>query len=129
MYDILIDLMPFFRSKKLPYPKVELNGQEYYVVTPSVARDLDDIDVCVEGVIKDKPRVEYYSAGWPWSFERVIEENHGHRTVFKLNDDLLVVIKGIVLVRAGEKVKIYGKAKRGVLNAKVVIGELAEYYS
>ena len=122
--------MPFFKSnRKLPYPKVKLNHQEYYVVSPSVARDLNGVSVCVEGTVKEKPRITYYSAGWPWSIERIVEEDHGHRTTFKLDDDLTVVVKGVALVKVGEKVKVYGRVKGGILHAEIVISELAEYYS
>ena len=118
--------MPFWGKEK-PYPSLEYRGKRYYIIPLSAIREMEGEHVVVTGIVTRKPRIEYYSAGWPLSFERYIEENHGHRTVFTI-EDVPVVARGVVLLKVGEKVKIYGCVLSSQIIAEVIIGEYAEYY-
>ena len=92
------------RRERLDFPKENLELEEYYIVSPEDVAQPDEVNVKFEGVIAEKPVVEFYAAGWPWSISaRLIEEEHGHRTTLKVSD-IPVYFRGPLYLRKGEKV-------------------------
>jgi len=118
-----------WKKEKPNFPEVEFDGERYYVVSIKDLANLDGYKVKFKGVVEDKPEVIYYAAGWPWSISsRIIEEDHGHMTVFRISG-YEVRFKGVALVRKGEKVVIYGKIKDGCVEARVIEGQYAIFKS
>jgi len=110
----------FFKKKQeLPYPKVVYADREYYEVPLTAIKKLEKVRVKVSGKITSKPEVKYYSAGFPWSLEAKIEEDHGHETVFMVSE-VTVVFKGVAFLKKGEEVTVYGEARNGVVYAEVI---------
>ena len=117
------------KREKQHFPKELLENKEYHVVNPEDIDQLNDINVKFAGTLVEKPIVTFYSAGWPWSIEsRVIEEDHGHGTILKVNK-ITVYFKGPLYLRRKEKVTVWGKLKDGAVQAKRVEGEDAVYQS
>jgi len=111
------------RRERLNFPTETLEGEEYYVVKPDDVSQLDDVRVRFEGTIAEKPVVEFYAAGWPWSISaRLIEEDHGHRTILKVSG-VPVYFKGPAYLRMGERVTVWGEVKDGVVEARRIEGE------
>ena len=92
--------MFFKRKKDLPW--VMYAGREYYEVPLAAIEGLEKVRVKVSGRVSAKPRVKYYSAGFPWSLEARVEENHGHETVFEV-EEVTIVFKGVVFLGREKK--------------------------
>lgn len=119
----------FWKKKKLDFPTQTLGYDEYYVVSLKDMAQLNDENVKFEATLTEKPVVEFYSAGWPWSISsRLIEEDHGHRTLLKI-DGVNVCFKGPLHLKKGERVTVWGKIKNGVVQARRVEGEGIIYQS
>ncbi|MFB0543289.1 MAG: hypothetical protein ACETVR_00765 [Candidatus Bathyarchaeia archaeon] len=118
-----------FRKKRerLDFPTETLELEEYYIVSPEDVAQLDRVNVKFEGLIAEKPVVEFYTAGWPWSISsRLIEEDHGHRTTLKVGG-VPVHFRGPLYLRKGEKVVVWGKIEEGGVQARRIEGEDAIY--
>ena len=84
---------------------------------------MDEVNVKFEGILTEKPMVEFYSAGWPWSISsRLIEEDHGHRTLLKINE-ITIYFKGPLYLKKGEPVTVWGKLNDKVVQAKRIEGQ------
>ena len=109
--------------KRLNFPTETLGTKEYYIISPEdlaqlAAKDLYEVNVRFEGTIEEKPFVEFYAAGLPWSIRRLIEEDHGHRTTLNISG-ITVYIKGPLHLRKGERVTIWGKIKKAIFFGEV----------
>ena len=120
----------FWKKNERPaYPTETLDYDEYYVVSPDDVSKLVDKNVKFEGNVADKPVIEFYVAGWPWSISsRLIEEDHGHRTILNVSG-IPVIFRGPLYLRKGEKVVVWGRVKDGTVQAKRMEGEDAIYTS
>lgn len=117
------------KEKKIDFPTETLGYEEYYVISLEDMVHLDNVNVKFKGVLTEKPVVEFYSAGWPWSISsRLIEEDHGHRTILKVSG-VSVYFKGPLYLAKGEKITVWGKLKDEVVQAKRVEGENVIYQS
>ncbi|MDQ1279400.1 MAG: hypothetical protein QG670_662, partial [Thermoproteota archaeon] len=82
------------KEKKPELPTETLDQEEYYIANPSELTNLNDVNIKFEGTLSEKPVIEYYATGWPWSISsRIIEEDHGHRTILKV-DSINVYCRG-----------------------------------
>jgi len=106
------------------WPREEFDGRKYYIVTPETIKRFEGKDVKFEGYVEGKPLISFYSTGWPWSFERYVEEDHGHRCTFRVSG-IQVIFAGVAIVADREKVTIYGRYKDGIINAHIIISEKA----
>jgi hypothetical protein len=112
----------FWKKEKLAFPTETLGYDEYYVVSSDDIVQLDDVNVKVEEMITEKPVVEFYAAGWPWSISsHLVEEDHGHRTRLKIKE-VPVYFKGPLYLSKGEKITVWGKLKDKVIQAKRIEG-------
>jgi len=109
----------FKRKKDLRYPRVMYAGREYYEVSLAAVKGLEKVRVKVSGKVSVKPIIKYYSAGFPWSLEARVEENHGHETVFEV-EGVTIVFNGVVFLRKGEEVTVYGEVRDCVVYAEAV---------
>jgi len=101
-----------WKTRKLKLLIDRLGGRDYYVVEPDAISELKGLNVRFDGIITEKPVIEYYAAGWPWSLaSRFIEEDHGHRTILKV-EGVTVYIRGSAPLRKSEKVRVWGKVRR-----------------
>ena len=117
------------RKKRPNFPKETLGYDDYYIVSLEDIAQLEDENVKFVGTLTEKPIIQFYSAGWPWSFSsRLIEEDHGHRSLFKIKD-VTVYFKGPLHIKRGEKITVWGKVKNGAVQAKIVEGEDIIYQS
>jgi len=117
------------REKKPDLPTETLDYDEYYIVDLRDITRLDNINVKFEGTLTEKPIVEFYAAGWPWSISaRLIEEDHGHQTILKI-DGVIVYYKGPIYMKKEEKVTVWGKLKGGAIQAKKIESEDIIYQS
>jgi len=92
------------KETKPNFPTETLGYDEYYVVSLSDLANLNNVNVKFEGTITEKPVVEFYSAGWPWSFSsRIVEEDHGHQTHLRVNG-VTVYFKGPLYLVKGRKI-------------------------
>ena len=108
----------FWKKKKPDYPVERLEYEEYFVVKSRDVAQLSNENVKFDGILVDKPVVDFFSTGWSWSISsRLIEEDHGHRTRLKIND-VTVYFKGPLYLRKGKKITVWGKIKSGIVQAK-----------
>jgi hypothetical protein len=84
--------------------------------------------VCFKGKVSGKVIVHALKAGLPWSIEsRLIEKDHYHKSVFKV-DGVEVIFLGVIYVRNGEEVTVYGKVEKdGSVTAEAIDTENALY--
>ena len=67
----------YWKKEKLAFPTETLGFDEYYIVSFEELVQLDDVNVKFDGMLTEKPVVEFYVAGWPWSISsRLVEEDH-----------------------------------------------------
>lgn len=110
--------------ERLNFPTETLGIEEYYLVSPEDLAQLGKsvepygVNVRFEGTIEEKPFVEFYATGFPWSIRRLIEEDHGHRTTLNVSG-IAVYIKGPLHLRAGERVTVWGKIEKTIVTGKV----------
>jgi hypothetical protein len=110
------------KREKLTFPTETLGYDEYYVTRSGDLLQLDGVNVKFEGILTEKPVVEFYAAGWPWSISsRLVEEDHGHRTLLKVNG-VTVYFKGPLYLAKEERITVWGKLKEGVVQAKRIEG-------
>jgi len=96
---------------------------EYYVTRSGDLLQLYGVNVKFEGTLTEKPLVEFYAAGWPWSLSsRLVEEDHGHRTLLKASG-VAVYFKGSLYLAKEERITVWGKLKEGVVQAKRIEGK------
>lgn len=111
------------KEKKPNFPIETLGYDEYYVVDLDDITQLDNTNVKFQGTLAEKPIVEFYAAGWPWSISsRLIEEDHGHQTTLKVGN-IPVYYKGPVYIKREEKITVWGKLKDGAVQAKRIESE------
>jgi hypothetical protein len=117
------------KKEKIDFPTETLSYDEYYIVSFDELQHLNELNVKFDGKLTEKPVVEFYVAGWPWSVSsRLIEEDHGHRTLLKM-DDIVVYFKGPLHLIKGETVTIWGKLKDKVVQAKRIESQTVIYQS
>lgn len=117
------------REKKPNFPTELLGYDEYYVVSFTDLAQLDSINVKFEGTLTEKPVVEFYAAGWPWSISsRLVEEDHGHQTRLKVNE-VTVHFKGPIYLVRGQKITLWEKLKDSIVHAKRIESEDVIYQS
>lgn len=108
-----------WKRRDLPFPKVEFDNVMYYVVSPKDVFNVNGLNVKFEGV-DDRPVLMYYVTGWPWSISsRLVEEDHGHRTILKVSG-VRVVFRGVALLCKGERVTVYGRVRDDTVQAYVM---------
>ena len=110
--------------ERLNFPTETLGTEEYYLVSPEDLAQLGksiqpyEMNVRFEGTIEEKPFIEFYAAGLPWSISRLIEEDHGHRTTLNISG-ITVYIKGSLHLRKGERVTVWGKIKKTIVYGEI----------
>ncbi len=105
------------KKEEPPFPKEYLDDYvEYYVVSGSDLDGLGKTRVKFQGTVNSKPIMSYYGTALPWDLESTMERDHGHSTIFTV-DDIEVSMKGPVFVREGEAVTVWGVYRRGAITA------------
>lgn len=106
-------------------PFVELRGERYYVVSAHQLslQDLSGLPVCLKGASVRRPRVitryppPVFGGG-----------EHEHVVIFETDGGVVVMYRGIALLRDGELVDVYGVVRdRKQIIAKAIFTESVEY--
>lgn len=72
---------------KTSAPAETLDYDEYYLIDLDDITQLDNVNVKFQGILTEKPIIEFYAEGWPWSISSRLAEKvwprHGHGPFFE----------------------------------------------